>query len=212
MSTNPQSPAVLSFGSFESQNVQDLEGSSNHLRWYAVFTLTRHEKRVRAQCEEHQIESFLPTYKVKHRWKNRRSVHLELPLFPGYSFVRIEPRTRLHVLQLPGVISIVSSGRNMLPIPDEYMNSLREGLLVYRMEPHPGLALGCRVRISQGPMAGAVGILERDKNNFRVVLKLEMLARSVAVEVGASEIEPCEIDTSSMDFVAGGSIAGPSRW
>src|SRR5262249_42754795 len=168
VSTNPQSPAVLSFESFESQNVQDLEGSSNHQQWYAVFTLTRHEKRVRAQCEEHQIESFLPTYKVKHRWKNRRSVQLELPLFPGYSFVRIEPRTRLHVLQLPGVISIVSSGRKMLPIPDEYMNSLREGLLVHRIEPHPGLALGCRVRISQGPMAGAVGILERDKSNFRV--------------------------------------------
>jgi len=176
-----------------------------------VFTLTRHEKRVRAQCEEHQIESFLPTYKVKHRWKNRRSVQLELPLFPGYSFVRIEPRTRLHVLQLPGVISIVSSGRKMLPIPDEYMNSLREGLLVHRIEPHPGLALGCRVRISQGPMAGAVGILERDKSNFRVVLKLEMLARSVAVEVGASEIEPCEIGASNMDFVAGGSIDGRSR-
>ena len=99
----------------------------------------------------------------------------------------------------------------MLPIPDEYMNSLREGLLLYRMEPHPGLALGCRVRISQGPMAGAVGILERDKNNFRVVLKLEMLARSVAVEVGAAEIEPCEIGTSSMDLVAGGSIAGRSQ-
>ena len=99
----------------------------------------------------------------------------------------------------------------MLPIPDEYMNSLREGLLVHRIEPHPGLALGCRVRISQGPMAGAVGILERDKSNFRVVLKLEMLARSVAVEVGASEIEPCEIGASNMDFVAGGSIDGRSR-
>ena len=197
MCTRPQFLAGLSSVKSQPHSGHDSSQAGGHqLRWYAVFTLTHHEKRVWAQCTERQIESFLPTYKVKHRWKNRCSVQVELPLFPGYSFVRIDPRTRGQVLRLPGVISIVSSGRYPAPIPDEDMNSLREGLLVHQMKPHSKLAIGCRVRICKGPMAGAVGILERDKNGFRVVLRLEMLARSVSVEVGVSEIEPCETRAS----------------
>ena len=201
MSTCSQSPYVSS-GCFERQNLEALyTAESNQPQWFAVYTLTRHERRVFAQCEERQIECFLPTFKVKHRWKNRRNVELELPLFAGYSFVRIDPRTRVRVLQLAGVISIVSSGRHPLPLPDGYINSLKEGLLVHKIEPHPGLAIGSRVRICKGPMEGAAGILERDKNNMRVVLRLEMVARSVSVEVGASDIESCDKKSFFMGFV-----------
>jgi transcription antitermination factor NusG len=203
MSASPQSPAVPSLCYLGSQDIQHLCDTTDDLRWYAVFTFSRHEKRVFTQCEERQIESFLPTYKAEHRWKNRCRVVVELPLFPSYSFVRIDPRMRAKVLQLPGVISIVSSGRHLLPLPDEYMNSLRNGLLVHKMEPHPGLAIGCRVRIRKGPMAGAIGILERDKSNLRVILRLEMLSRSVSVEVGSSEIEPCESRIPALDLIPG---------
>jgi transcription antitermination factor NusG len=91
-----------------------------------------------------------------------------------------------------GVVSIVSSGSELLPLDDEYIQSLRDGLAVHRIEPHPGLTVGDRVRIKTGPMAGSEGILERRKNELRVVLRLEMLARSVAVEVGAEEVENCD--------------------
>jgi len=158
--------------------------------WYAVFTLSKHEKRVSRRCEERQIESFLPLYKLTRKWKNRCTVDLELPLFPNYFFVRIIPRDRIRVLDLPGVVSIVSAAGKLLPIQDEYIRSLRVGLLVHKMEPHPGLTVGDCVRIKTGPMAGVEGILERRKNELRVVLRLEMLARSVSVEVGAEEVEP----------------------
>lgn len=191
MATSPHSPSVVPVGSFDS--LRDLwQVSPPSPKWYAVFTLSRHEKRVFAQCEQRQIESFLPLYKVKHQWKNRCTVDLELPLFPGYSFVRIDPRTRVQVLQVPGVVSIVSSGRQLQSLPDGYINSLRDGLLVHRIEPHADLEVGDLVRIKTGPMIGVEGILERRKNELRVILKLEMLARSVAVEVGAEEIEWCD--------------------
>jgi transcription antitermination factor NusG len=161
-------------------------------KWYAVFTLARHEKRVVTQCADRQIECFLPLYKVRHRWKNRRDVDLELPLFPNYSFVHIDPQRRTDVLRLPGVVSIVSSRRELLPLPDNFIHSLRAGLLERRIEPHPELALGDRVRIMAGPMAGVEGILDRQKNGLRVVLRLEMLSRSLSVEVGAAEIEWCD--------------------
>ncbi|HEV2729554.1 MAG TPA: transcription termination/antitermination NusG family protein [Terriglobales bacterium] len=158
-------------------------------QWFAVFTMPRHEKRVSAHCEQRQIETFLPLYKVRHRWKNRCTVDLELPLFPNYLFVRIAPSNRVPVLQVPGVVSIVSSAGQLLPVPGDYVAALRDGLLVHKIEPHTNLEAGELVRIKTGPLAGAEGILERRKNDFRVVLRLEMLARSVSVEVAASEIE-----------------------
>ena len=156
--------------------------------WFAVFSMPRHEKRVSQHCTELGIESFLPLYKVRRRWKNRQVAVVELPLFPNYIFVRIEPKERVRILRVPGVLSIVSSGRELLPIPDEYIASLRGGLLTHRLEPHPYVLTGDRVCITTGPMAGMEGILVRHKNELRVVLTLEMISRSVAVEVGANEI------------------------
>ncbi len=157
-------------------------------RWYAIFVMSRHEKRLVGHCSERQIEAFLPLYRVKHRWKNRCTATVDLPLFPNYLFVRIERQQRIQVLNLPGVLSIVSSGHEMVPVSDEYITSLREGLLAHRIEPHPNVEVGDRVCITTGPMAGMEGVLYRQKNELRVVLRLDMIGRSVAVEVGAEEI------------------------
>lgn len=164
------------------------EGQSAH--WYATFTFAHHEKRTSTQCQQRGVESFLPLYKVKHTWKNRRTVLLELPLFPSYLFVRIVPASRIRVLEIPGVISIVSAGRELLPVPDDYIRALREGLLQHRVEPHQNLEVGDLARIKTGPFAGAEGILDRRKSGLRVILRLEMLARSVSVEVSEEQIEP----------------------
>lgn len=160
-------------------------------QWYAVFTLTNHEKKVFARCEQTSVESFLPLYTVKRKWKNRCTVDLDLPLFPNYLFVRLVSKDRVRVLDLPGVVSIVSSGGQLAPVADDYVTGLRNALLVNRIEPHADVDTGEFVRIKSGPLAGAEGILERRKNDFRVVLKLEMLARSLCVEVNAEDIEPC---------------------
>ena len=158
-------------------------------KWYAVFTLSNHEKRIAGRCEQRQIESFLPLYSVRRKWKNRCTVDLELPLFPNYFFAKFVARDRVRVLELPGVVSIVSSGGTLLPIENDCIAALREGALVHKIEPHANLEAGESVRITSGPLTGSEGILERRKNDLRVVLRLEMLARSVSVEVAATQIE-----------------------
>lgn len=175
---------------FRSDHLRDVWCAGiQELQWFAVFTLANHEKRVSQQCQNRQIECFLPLYKVKHRWRNRRIANLERPLFPGYLFVRIASRNRIRVLELPGVVSIVSSAGQLLPLTDDYITNLRNWLIMNKIEPHADVDLGEVVRIVRGAFAGAEGILERRKNDLRVVLRLEMLARSVSVEVDASEIE-----------------------
>jgi len=158
--------------------------------WFAAYTNSHHEKRVASHFTERQIKSFLPLYATRHRWKNRCGVNLELPLFPNYVFVRIDPRERVRVLEVPGVVSLVGFGRILAPLPDFEIEALRSGLGQRRIEPHPYLVIGERVRIKAGPMTGMEGVLVRKKNNFRVVLALDVIMQCVAVEVDADDLEP----------------------
>jgi len=116
-------------------------------------------------------------------------VQLELPLFPGYVFVRLALRDRLRVVQIPSVVRLVGFGGLPTSLSDEEMEILRAGLLhSLRAEPHPFLTVGRRVRITSGPFAGLQGILKRKKSNFRVVVSLELIQRSVAVDVEAADV------------------------
>lgn len=156
--------------------------------WFAVFTAPRHEKRVEAHFLLRKIENFLPVYRKEREWKDGSKGMLQLPLFPSYIFVRIGCGQRIPVLEVPGVISIVS-GPKALAVPDSYIDFLREGLRRGKIGPHPYLTAGTRVRIRSGMMAGMEGVLVRKKNNFRVVLTLEMIMSSVTVEVRMEDLE-----------------------
>jgi transcription antitermination factor NusG len=164
--------------------------ADNLPRWFAVYTTPRHEKHVSEILAERQIETFLPLYKTTRQWKKSRPVVLELPLFPTYVFVRIARQARGAVLGMPGVLSIVGSSKEPWPLPDFEIDALRSGLLERKIEPHPYLVVGERVRIMAGVMAGVEGVLVRKKNDLRVVLSLDTIMRSVAVEVNAGDIEP----------------------
>jgi len=159
-------------------------------RWYAACTTPRHEKKVALQMEGSQIQHFLPLYRSVRRWKDRRK-QLDLPLFPGYIFVRFALRDRLQILRLPGVVQLVGFSGKPAPLPDVEIESLRSGLNGnLRLEPHPYLKLGKKVRVHSGPLAGMEGIMVRRKEKFRVVLSIHLIKRSVAVEVDESEVEP----------------------
>jgi len=111
-------------------------------------------------------------------------------LFPTYVFARIPWQARGSVLGVPGVLSIVGSAREPWPLPDLEIEALRLGLRMHRIEPHPYLNVGERVRIKAGVMTGVEGVLIRKKNEFRVVLSLDRIMQSVAVEVDADDVEP----------------------
>ncbi len=168
-------------------------------QWFAVYTVTRHEKRVEHLLNQWSIENFLPLYQKRCQWRDGSKVMLQLPLFSGYLFVRISRGGRVPVLKVPGVRSIVGFGPQPSPIPDTYIDWLRESLRHGKIEPHPYLAAGAKVRIRSGVMAGSEGILLRIKNHFRVVLTMEMIMRSVTVEVELKDIEPVSLSASDFD-------------
>lgn len=158
--------------------------------WYALYTLPQNEKSVSAHLALREIESYLPTYPTVRRWKNRQQVKLDLPLFPSYLFVRVGRRERVRVFGCPGVVRMVGSSQGPIPIPDATIDFLRSDLCSGRAEPYRELVVGERVRIKEGAMRGVEGVLTRKNDRLRFILSVEMIQRSVAVEIDACFLEP----------------------
>jgi transcription antitermination factor NusG len=163
--------------------------ASQEKQWCAVYASSRHENAVSERMTGYAIESFLPTYRAIRRWKNGCTKNLELPLFPNYLFVRINRAERGRVLQAPGVIALVGSGPETLPIPDQEIEALRQSCLKGRCEPHSGLAVGARVRIRTGAMEGLIGTLVRIKGNLRVVMSLDVIKQNFTAEINVADLE-----------------------
>jgi transcription antitermination factor NusG len=170
--------------------------ANDELHWYAVYTRSRHEKVVKQQLDANVPECFLPLYEAVRRWKNGNAL-VASPLFPGYLFVRISSTARKRVLATPGVVRLVGSRRGPEPIPDQELDAFRNCFeRQIRMEPHPYLAVGRRVRLESGPFAGMQGILLRKKGKWRLIISINLIARSVAVEVDANDVAPLPIAQS----------------
>ena len=157
--------------------------------WYAVYTCANHERSVADQLMSRGVENFLPQYESVRRWKDRK-VRLRLPLFPGYVFVHLALQNRLHVLQVPGVVRLVGFDGHPVAVPEEEVARVRrflsEGL---HAEPHRYLQVGRRVRVKSGPLAGVEGIFLRARNKCRIVVSMDPIMRSIAVEVDATDVE-----------------------
>jgi transcription antitermination factor NusG len=160
-------------------------------KWFALYTISRHEKRVAQHLSQRQIEYYLPLYRSERKWSDGSRVTLELPLFPGYLFIHIRRNERGSVLSVPGAVAVVGgTGGEPAPLPDATIDALRTGLQLVRARPHPLMTAGQRVRIRAGALAGLEGVVVRNKNSCRVVLTLEHIMQSYAVEVGLDDLEP----------------------
>lgn len=170
------------------RSVEPLEAHPCGECWYAIYTRPRHERQVTLQFENKQLECFLPCYASVRRWRDRRVV-LNLPLFAGYVFARFAATDRREILKTPGVVRIIGFGNRLVPVPDSEIDALRTCVASKaKVQPHPFLTVGRRVRVVHGPMAGAEGILVRRRDNWRLVISVELINRSVAVEVDAADL------------------------
>jgi transcription antitermination factor NusG len=170
-------------------------GIAGQIPWWAVYARHQHEKQVAETLQAKGFDVFLPLYESVRRWKDRRKV-LALPLFPGYVFVRGAHERRLGILTTPGVHMILSRGDAAAEIPEEEIEAIRRSLQArVAVEPCPYLKCGDRVRVTRGALEGIEGILIRKKNVFRLVLSVDMLAQSVAVEIATADVQPVRKET-----------------
>lgn len=163
-----------------------------HRQWFALYIVRNHEKRVEQHLQSRAVEAFLPVYTVTKRWRNNVTAKVTLPLFPGYVFARIARTERVRVLEVPGIVSIVGNRRELLALPDSEIEAFREGLHLRQVDPYPYLVVGKRARIRSGPLAGLEGVVVRRDERLRIVLSLDLIKSSVAVQVETDELEACD--------------------
>lgn len=166
-----------------------LEASRDaHQAWYATYTCSRHEKQVARSLEERDLEHFLPLYQVRRR-HTHGGQRLFLPLFPGYVFVHIAIEDQLRVLQVPGVVHLVSFNGKPAPLQDSEIATLQNTLTrSLTVEPYPYLKVNHEVEVRSGPLQGLRGKILHRKGRFRVILSVELLHQSVAVDIDAGDL------------------------
>jgi len=156
--------------------------------WFVLFVRSNQEKKIAQHLTEREIEHFLPCWQTVRQWKNRR-VTLQVPLFPGYLFVRLPFLERSKVLTIPNVVSLVGSRNSPSIISEEELKWIKCGIERGGAMPHPYLAAGQSVAITKGAFSGMRGILIRQQRSARVVVCLDSIARSFVVEVDLAAIE-----------------------
>jgi transcription antitermination factor NusG len=160
------------------------------VQWFAIRTAIGREKLVSMQLRNKGYEDFLPLYRSRRKWSDRTK-ELEFPLFPGYLFCRFDVFHRLPVLMTPGVKLILGFGKLPAPVAGEEIESLQRVVASGApATPWPYLSVGQRVQVCEGPLAGVEGILAQVKNSSRIVLSVELLRRSVAVELDRASVAP----------------------
>lgn len=159
-------------------------------RWHALTVTHKHERTACNHLQYRGLEGFSPVWRARRRWSDRVK-ELEVALFPGYVFCRFPQAERARVLSTPGVTSIVSFGKTPGIVEEEEIAAVRaivaSGLPA---QPWPYLRAGQRVRVEQGCLQGLTGTLVRSRDDFRVVVNVELLQRSVAVEIDRRSLTP----------------------
>lgn len=162
----------------------------NSCQWYAIRVKSNREKVVAASLEYRGFEPFVPLYRAQHQWSDRVK-DVELPLFDGYVFCRLDARFRLPALTIPGVLMFVEINKTPIPVDDSEIASLKliasSGCAA---APWPYLEAGQRMRIERGALKDLEGFIVEVKNHWRVIVSVSLLQRSVAVEVDRDSICP----------------------
>lgn len=158
-------------------------------RWYVLFIRSNQENRVANALSARAVEHYLPCYTATRQWKDRR-VKLEIPLFPGYVFVRLPLSEKMKVLTVPNVVSLVGSSRAASEVAEEEILWIRRGLEHGSAQPHAFLNEGDRVLITSGIMSGMEGILLRRQNGTKIVVSINSISRAFAVEMDEACVRP----------------------
>ncbi len=169
------------------------QGADELRAWFAFRVRPRHEKQVSLALREKGFIEFLPLYKSKRRWTDRTKF-VEMPLFPGYIFCSTTRLSIVRVLMTSGVIDVVRAGTHPLPADTAEIEALLQTVKVnvpLESWPYTEAGKAGSFSILRGPLAGLTGVLVEVRHSQRLILSVNLLRRSVLVEVHPDWISPC---------------------
>lgn len=159
-------------------------------QWYVVYVKSRAEKRVLQSLTGKGVEAWLPVQKKLRQWSDRKKL-VEMPLFPGYIFVRISRNEYDPVLKTENVVCYITFEGKAIPVRDQDIDSLKQILQqeLIRIElTREDLVPGEQVEVLSGPLIGLRGELIELKGRHRVGIRIQQISYTVMVEVPVSEL------------------------
>ncbi len=166
------------------------------IQWFAIYTKPRHEKRIAEFLLEKDIEAYVPLVKERHIWSDRKK-NVEVPLIRGYVFVHIPAKYSIYVLQTNGVVRFVKFNQELAPIPDFQIEALKRTVTSgMEMQPREYLKTGEMVEVSNGPLKGIIGKIQRIENENHFIISLDAIQASYEVQVDPSLLVPVKKDDS----------------
>ncbi len=173
------------------------EHTLSEQKWYALTVPYQHERQTEKALQSKGLETLLPVYRSRRQWSDRVK-DVEMPLFAGYVLCHFDLDDRIHVMDTPGVARIVGFGGMPAALEDSEIAVIQHMLLSkLPLAPWPYLKAGDRVRVEHGPMRGQEGTLVRTKDSVHLVINIDVLQRSVAVQVDREAIVPIGCGESS---------------
>lgn len=158
--------------------------------WHALTVKHQHERTIEIALTWKGFEAFSPMYRARRRWSDRTK-EIELPLFAGYVFCRFPVEAKGRVLDTPAVSRVVQFGGTFAAVPDRDIEAIRAVVASkLPVRPWPHLKPGDRVRIERGPLRGIAGVLLKEKDELQLIVSVELLQRSVAVQIDAAAVLP----------------------
>ncbi len=159
-------------------------------RWYALTVRHQHERQTEQSLKYKGWETLVPIYRKRARWSDRTQ-DVECPLFSGYVLCHFPLEERIRVLDTPGVARIVGFGGAPAAIDKREIEEIQQVMAShFPVQPWPYLKAGDRVRVERGPLRGMEGTLLSSNDRPRLVIGVEMLQRSLAVEVDPDMLVP----------------------
>lgn len=158
--------------------------------WYAFRVRPRHEKLVSMSLRGKGYEEFLPLTKSKRKWADRSPI-IEMPLFPGYLFCDTERSEIGKIRCTRGILDVIRAGSAPLPANRTEIESLRkatEAELQLESLPYIDPSTAKQLHIISGPLSGLDGMLVQMRGKERLILSVDLLCRSVLVEVPLSSV------------------------
>ena len=155
--------------------------------WHVLHVRSNFEKRVADHLAVRAVEHYLPLYRERVRWSDR-TVVAERPLFSGYVFARFLPEARMNVISTPGVGRLLGDNEGSLISCDE-LDKIRAGLASgLLLRPHPGVAVGTKVRILRGIFEGVEGVVTEFRQQCKVIIALAAVQPCFSLEVEIGNI------------------------
>ncbi|GGG93334.1 UpxY family transcription antiterminator [Silvibacterium dinghuense] len=167
--------------------------------WFALQTRYRYEERIASELKAKGFESYLPTLRETHQWKDRKKV-MDVPAFGGYIFARFEPslQNRVRVLETAGVVKLLGNHGRPEPVPESEISSLRLALTSgAECDRHPCVEIGTPVKVRSGMLAGVEGRVVRIANQVKILVNISSVCQAIAVEVHLDDIDLLETSNAT---------------